>query len=208
MSDEKWGVGDQANAKAFDKTWVGEDPEHAYPVEIIHGQHPHSRSDNSFYARREDGTIDEFDGHRLLHDVQFREYNYLKTSSLSGNEIRKGGSCVIRINGLICGEFFFRDVMEAVLSARTLIQKIHDHPIQIWDTAERAKLVGRKIFYENYPAYIERFIGDQACVIIRPQNGLLPISAFELEDDFPSGEGREYVKDCIHSPRIWWFRDK
>jgi len=44
--EEQWGVGAKASAKAFMQTKVGKET-----VELIHGEHPHSRSDNNIYAR-------------------------------------------------------------------------------------------------------------------------------------------------------------
>src|SRR6266550_5734358 len=91
---DKWGVGNKKDEKAFAKTFVG-----SREVELFFGEFPHSRSDNNIYARWPDGRIDEFDGHRVLVSVELSMKNYLKESELSGDEIRKGGSCLIKFNG-------------------------------------------------------------------------------------------------------------
>ena len=115
-----------------------------------------------------------------------------------------------RFNGKIalCGQFFFRDVMEALLESRNLIRKIHDHPIQIWDSKERKKLVGRKVFWHDEPAVIDIFLEDQACVVMVP-DGIehFRLSASEIGEDYPDDESRLRVKDTIYSPHIWWWRD-
>lgn len=209
MSDE-WGVGNAANSKAWATTLVSETE-----VELIHGEHPHSRCDNTTYARFPDGNIEGFDGHVLLHEIRFADYNYLKQSGLSGNEVRKGGKCEILINGHVCGEFFYRDISEALISARTRLAKIHDHPIRIWDDDERRRLIGRKVYYRDFPAVVERLIEDQACVILRPDEpdrAVFPPPVYELEDA-RRGEGeidwseRQTVKVEMDSPHIWWWRE-
>ncbi len=45
-NENNWGVGDCADAKAFDTAIVN-----GRSVDLIHGEHPHSRSDNTTYAR-------------------------------------------------------------------------------------------------------------------------------------------------------------
>ena len=93
MSDE-WGPGDLSKAKTFGWTTIGEEKDGG-ALELFFGEHPHSRRDDNIYARDDHGNVYGFDGHRPLIDVTFRSYNYLKSSHLSGDEIRKGGQCVI-----------------------------------------------------------------------------------------------------------------
>jgi hypothetical protein len=205
MSDN-WGVGNCADSKAFGTTMVGDQE-----VELIHGEHPHSRSDSSIYARFPGGRIEGFDGHRLLHEIEFKDHNYLKQSGLSGDEVRKGGTCTIKINGLVCASFFYRDVSHALLRAHHVLDTVHDHPIHIWDPEEREKLVGRKIYYRERPAVVERLIGDQGCVIIRPEyETTFPLSPYEIEDskngEFYKDDDGGRVKVELHSPHIWWWR--
>lgn len=208
--NEQWGVGNAAESKSFDTTMVGD-----FEVELIHGQHPHSRCDNSMYARFPDGRIEGFDGHRLLHEIRFEDHNYLKQSGLSGNEVRKGGSCKIIINGFICKEFFYRDVTEALITARSALAKIHEHPVRLWDEADRKRLIGRKVYYHDFPAIVEMLIKDQACVILKPDHAdraVFPPRPYELEDasrgdgDIDWGE-RKTAKVEIDSPHIWWWRE-
>lgn len=206
---EEWGVGKETDAKAFDVVEVGKEQ-----VELIFGEHPHSRRDNTVYARWENGTIEGFNGHRLIHEIKFKDHNYLKTSGLSGNEVRKGGNCEIYINNFLVETFFYRDVQWALLYAHSLIDKIHEHPIRLWDKKERDELVGRKVYWDNFPAKITSFIEDQACVILEPDNedgeNLFPLSPYEKEDlkegQLVDDESKYTIKDSIYSPHIWWWR--
>lgn len=200
MTTENWGVGNKADSKAFATTKVGEET-----VELIHGEHPHSRRDNTTYARFPSGNIEGFSGHRLLHEITFEDYNYLKDSWLSGSEVRPAGMCKIKINGFLCEEFFYRDVKEALVRARQRLSDIHDHSIRIWDEEERKKLVGRKIYYREVPAVITNFIDSQACVIIKTESGEpFPPTPYKIEEGEDDSE--DSVKETIYSPYIWWWR--
>ena len=204
--DDKWGVGDKKDEKAFATTMVGEQK-----VELIFGEYPHSKWDSTIYARFPGGSIEGFDGHRLLHEIKFKDYNYLKESELSGNEVRKGGNCEIIINGYLCATFFYRDIMEALFNCRSMIQKVHDCPVHLWDEDDRKKLKGRKIYYREFPAVIDYLIDDQACIIIKPEppTKIFPPTAYQLEDAKESEhdfEDRNIVKAEIWDPHIWWWR--
>lgn len=225
-SDEKWGVGDQEESKSFATTVIGDRPYvgdgddrgGGFEVELIHGQYPHSRSDQSIYARFPSGEVQPFDGHRLLHRIEFVDFNYLKESELSSDEVRKGGTCRIWINGFCCHEFFYREVEEAMLRARGLLSSLHEHPISIWDEGVRNGLVGRKIYWHDFPAVIDGLTGD-GCVMVVPDKVYddgskavhFPPRPYELEDaSRGEGEvelsGREKVE--LNSSHIWWWRER
>lgn len=99
MSDE-WGVGNKTKEKAFDTAQVGKQA-----VDLIFGEHPHSRRDNTTYARFPSGDIEGFDGHRICTKIEIEESNYLKTSGLSGNQVRK--TCTVKV--FFNGEQVFED---------------------------------------------------------------------------------------------------
>jgi hypothetical protein len=201
MCDERWGVGDKADAKAFDRTKVRNEE-----VELIFGEHPHSRQDNNIYARFPDGTIEGFNGHRLLHEIHFKDYNYLKTSGMSGNEVRRGGTCQITINGSVVAEFFYRDIDYALLEARQRLAKIVDHPMRLWDQDEREGIIGRKVYWHDQPGII-KYLTKDGGVIIAPDypdgSGFRPI-AYMIEDN-EDYEERD-IKDNLFSHSINWFR--
>lgn len=208
---QQWGPG-KLEDKPFDKVRVAERPDvEGVEAELYFGEHPHSRGDNNQYANYGDGRVVAFNGHRLLHEIVFRDYNYTKESYVSGDEIRKGGSCQIKINGLVCHEFFYRDVERALHQAAGLLSQIHEHSSRVWDPEDRARLEGRKIYYYNTPAVITRFIADQASVIIEPEKGhkfpLRPWQQEDLKEGQPvDDENTDSVKDEILSPHIWWWR--
>lgn len=201
MSDDnRWGPGEAARkAKAFDRVMVGDQV-----VELIHGDHPHSRSNNTTYARFPNGQVEGFSGHRILWGVQVQEFNFLKESGLSGNDVREGGTGLIFVGGVQVYEFFFRQIEGALLKARSIIAKLEDLPVQIWSEKDRERLVGRSVYYYNHPATISRLILDQGAVILKADPPPFPSPPWrEAGDD----EDSDNVKDDILSPHIWWFRE-
>lgn len=203
---DMWGVGNRRDEKAFDTTMVGNQK-----VDLIFGEHPHSRSDNNMYARWPDGTVEGFDGHRLIHEIKFRDFNYLKESWLSGNEVRKSGQCEIWINGFIVDCFSYREIEWALLEAHRKLPLIHGHPVRLWDEKERLNIIGRKVYYRNVPAIITDLFEDQGCVGMKPDGCEFPPAPYELEDikegTCGDSEYKDFVKDSIHSPHIWWWRE-
>lgn len=201
---EEWGIGDISKASSHGWTTLGENDNGV--LEVLYGEHPHSRNDNRYYARDDHGTIYEFDGHRILVDVQIKAHNYLKESYLSGDQIRKGGECVILSNREPVYSFFFRDTRRALLHAHHLIGVLSEHSSGIMRKEDRERLPGRKIFYREKPAVIEQLILDQGCVIIRSSDGE-PFPPPVYREKGESDERETAIKDDILSPHIWWFRE-
>lgn len=200
MSDQ-WGVGDQADAKAFDTVPEGE---------LIFGEHPHSRRDDNIYLRRPSGEIIPFDGHRRLIDVDIKSSNYLKESEYSGDEIRKSVTGSIIVDGVKLVEIFGREVQQVMKWVDRAIDEYSEHPSRWFDKKAREALVGRKIFYHDQPATIKRIIEDQGAIIIEcPPNFKPPIRDEEDEDGWDDWkvDGHYEVKDDVLSPHIWWWRN-
>lgn len=187
MSNDKWGVGDKKDSPAFRTILINN-----REIELIHGEYPHSRSDNNIYARFSDGSIKDFDGHQILTGIKFQDYNYLKESGLSGNEVRKGGTCVISFDNIDCYEFFYRDILSALIKAHQKILHLREHPSGWPDKLQRAKLIGRSVWVRGIEYKIKRLIEDQGCLILVP-----PIHYDEMYDF--------YSKREVDDPVIEWY---
>jgi hypothetical protein len=203
----KWGIGDKVDAKAFDTTTV-----EGRIVELVFGEHPHSRSDNNMYARDPmSGQIHDFDGHRRLIDVRIESSNYLKESSLSGDEVRKSVSGTIFSDGTQVYEFGHRDPAAALLMAHGLVVKLGEHESGWLNADNRMRMPGRKIYYHEIPATIVALIEEQGCVMISTEPGIEPTirgqDAADLWEDCRDGD-HYTVKDDVLSPHIWWWRDE
>lgn len=197
---DKWGVGTKAKDKAFDTTMVDKTP-----VELIFGEHPHSRSDNTIYARFPGGKVEGFDGHRLLHEIKFRDFNYLKESGLSGDEVRKGGQCTIKINGREVDGFFYRDRAMAMQTVQHKLPIIHEHSIHFWDPEDLKKLIGRKVYYEHQPGIVTMHFPDQGCVLITA-DGHNGFRAFDHDLDSNNIVIKKDVKVSVWGDGIFWHR--
>jgi len=193
---EQWGVGNSAKEKPFATTKVeGE------VVELIFGEHPHSRSANTVYARWPDGSIEGFDGHRTCLRIDIKESNYLKRSELSGNEVRK--SCVANM--------YYDDKLVYVEGARSadallrrlpdVLMKLDEHPADL--RKGDADLVGRTIYYNDQPATIESYDPETGSMHIKPDGCTFKKPAWARGDEDEWADG---VSDDLLSPSIYWFR--
>lgn len=208
MADE-WGVGNQVDAEPWGTAKVG-----STPVALIWGQHPHSRSDNKIYARFPSGKVEAFDGHRLPARVEIEESNYLKTSEMSGDEVRKGGECRIFLNGVQVYGFFTRDAQRALIKAHALLDELRGHTATAALIDERVpegdRLRGRKVYYRGTPAILGYTMPSQGCVMVEPAPGLtFPPDVHTLDsdgDDYYDGERDRKIS--ILSDDIWWHRKK
>jgi hypothetical protein len=199
---EGWGVGDQADSKAFDTVPEGE---------LIFGQFPHSRSDNNIYLRRPDGEIVPFDGHRRLIDVDIKSSNYMKDSYYSGDEIRKSVLGSIIVDGVKLVEIFGREVQQVMRWVDRAIDEYSEHPSNWFSKQAREEMPGRRIYYHDQPATIKRLVEDQGCVIIETEPGFVPPRRDQDEDMYDYWEdwkvdGHYEVKEEVLSPHIWWWR--
>ncbi len=204
MTDVKWGVGNATDAKAFDTIEL-----HGRAYELIFGEHPHSRRDNNVYARSPFGQIESFDGHRLCWRVEVEERNYLKESELSGDEIRKGGSYKLFVDGECIYEGFCRSVEYGMKAASRAMDALGEVCGGDWLRAKtRDTMIGRPIFYHGVPAVITRLIVDQGCVVIEAAEGhtLRPPAHADDPEDWLL-DHRDGVKDEVTSPHIWWWRE-
>lgn len=198
MSGDKWGVGNAADSKAWGTARVGDTV-----VELIHGEHPHSRRDDTTYARFPDGSIDAFSGHRVQVRVEVETSNYLKTSYLSGDEVRRSCSARVFFDDRLVYSFGGRDPEPLLHRAAELIPRLFEHPSNLAEGVER--LEGRPIFYRETPAVIRRYLPDQGALVVEPAEGhRFPRSCWQEDDD---EDGATFDKPDLFSDHVWWFRD-
>jgi len=202
MMNDQWGVGNNKDAKAFSTVQVG-----GHYFDLIHGEHPHSRCDNNVYARRND-KIYEFDGHRIALKFEVETSNYLKSSYLSGDEIRKNCEFKIWINGEVCYTDWCREPLDALIKIHGVLYKILEHSSNYWGE----DITGKRIFYDDVPAKIERMDRAEASIFIVPDGSEnFPVPAWVIEDPEEDAEewNASYGKGCkvsVFSDSIWWFR--
>lgn len=201
MADSNtWGAGDPASWRTSGSAVVD-----GVTVPLIHGEGAHSRSDNNVYAII-GGEAVAFDGHRLLLDVNFSSRNYLKTSGMSGDEVRRGGTCTIKADGVVVFSFSYRELDWAMRKAQTVIEQLSEGGADFLSKESRDKLVGRKVYYMNHPAVVTRVVTDQGCVILEAADG----TKFPKPPWHSSSEDDEYsrvVKVEVTDAHIWWWRD-
>lgn len=194
---EDWGVGSKKDDKAFAQAIVGRDT-----VDLIFGEYPHSRSDNNIYARFPDGRVEGFDGHGVLVDVNVASENYLKSSGLSGNEVRKKVMVTIALNRNVVYEDWARDPQRALLQAWDYVDKLLGLPWPETRNPSLESLRGEKIFYANQPAIIKDaypgglIIEADGCEFKKPVY-------YEDYQDWDSKSLKVHILDS----NIWWYRN-
>lgn len=216
----RWGAGSEEfirNARSYATTYLGNFSDPSKPprkLELFHGEHPHSRSDNSEYARYPDGTAEGFSGHRILVDIVIRSGNYLKDSHLSGSEIRRSAYAEIHFNGRLVYTYSGgRNPGRLAARAQDIIDQLQEgiYDLHIGEGESFPKLENRKIFYKGVPAIIERYLPDQGAVVVSPEKGhsFRPPPYLDSEEEVEDwrSEYAEFDKPDLLSQHIWWFRD-
>lgn len=140
----------------------------------------------------------EFDGHHVLWGFEYFPTTYLKSSSLSGNEYRKGGEIrYFRNRKQVFSEFCREPNIAALKIGATLLKLSEFH----WDLVE----IGRKVFYKETPCVIDGVIEDQGCVMLKTETGEnFPQEAWEKDDEY---EKENRIKVEVISPSLWWYRN-
>lgn len=196
--EEQWGVGKRKDEKAYDTIKIGETE-----YELIHGEHPHSRRDNTTYARNKENpeSITGFDGHRICFKIELEETNYYKSSGLSGDEIRKGGSVKVFANGVQVWDEFARNYENGYRMAHNFIIDMEQN--WGWFPKDCKKEIGRVVGYNEQLFKIESFVVSQSCVILATIDGK-PRKRF-LYEDLDEDIDNETLKVELTSPQLTWF---
>lgn len=138
---------------------------------------------------------------RPCFEFKIREGNYVKYK-YDNSDIRGSVFCEIFLNGDKVYEFGAGSIEYATARAVVLKSEIMEHP---FDFSNPDGEIGRKVFYKDEPAVVERVILDQGCVILRKDahgNFKKPIWDDEGWEDEDST-----VKEDILSDHIWWWRN-
>jgi len=162
---------------------------------------------NSETGRHEiNGT--NFDGHFNLWRFEWLPKTYLKTSGLSGNEWRKGGSVKIYLNDdCVLDEFCREDEMALTLIHKHLHElKCHFELMGVHLENWKEDLIGKKVYHAGVPSIIDSYCGDGE-IIVRTEDGK-PYEIYGSKKEDPDDEDEWYDKDRVHitDMRIYWHR--
>jgi hypothetical protein len=198
VSDSDWGVGDKADAKAFATAYM----RGGQKIELITGEHPHSRQDNSHYARFPGGRIEDFSGHYTSIRVEVETYNYMKESEVSGDEVRKGGGYKIMFNGRTVADGFGREIEHMLHTVERRITELLEHPLRPGRDGWEEEAIGRKVYWNHVPAIIQRVTSDGDLILV-PEGD---VDFWMPYWDEGYEEYRRSMKTELTSPSVWWYR--
>lgn len=214
MSDQKWGFGNPKDSKPFGISYVGTG-EGKQSVELVFGENPHSRQDNTIYARYPDGDIYSFSGHRYYERVEIETYNYGKIKWGEGG-IRKHGRYKILFNDRVVYSDNLREMDYMLKKVQWDIVELREH-VAMYDLMHDT-LIGRKVFYKDVPAVVDRILEDTGEIVIKPEDGYLfypsvysldkdDCSDLEYEWDSWMHDYSEYTRvNLLEDHNVWWFR--
>lgn len=201
----RWGVGKEDKSEPFDTVKIGQSD-----FELIHGEFPHSRRDNTTYARSKDNPqrIYGFDGHRLPFKIEIEESNYLKSSSMSGDEIRKSCTGKLSLNGIVIYECGGRTYQRAFKNICHFIDSMEEK--WSWYPNKLQEWKDKVIKYEGQLFRIQSFIVSQGCMILVTPDGKprLPFAYEQQDVEEGNFDGRETLKVEVNSEKIWWYPTK
>lgn len=186
---------DEPEKKVIGQVTLGEG-EHQHKVDLL------SVVQKEPYRHSFEANGEEFDGHRILWSFDYKPYNYLKESELSGDEYRKGGSIRIYKDGVCVRREFCRNPeVAASRMYHLLIECMDAH----WEYA----VVGRRVYHAGVPSIVDS-ICDDGEIILRTEDGKdYRIYGHTQEDEKEGDFDNEWKdKDRVHvtDKRISWFR--
>ena len=199
LDSPQWGVGDQAGSEPIGQQVVG-----GRVVDLILGEHPHTRQDGTTYARfrgrDSGGEVVGFSGHYRRTGVRVEEYNYLKTSHLSGDEVRRGCKATISIDGVDVYEFGGRELLNVLSLVPAKLAALEDVAI---DLTKPDEAIGRKVYFRQHPAMI-KCLHDDGTVSLESADGPFPRAPWRDKGDDGSDT---LVSEDVLARSIFWFRE-
>ena len=154
----------------------------------------------------------QFNGEPVKWGIHCEDTSYIRPGNgfHKDTEIRKSIDCYITRNGEKFYEIYAGSYQYALAKAQVCLIQLQEHVIDFFERGWEKKNVGRKVWYRDDPAYIDHFVVDQGCIILKPdgiKNFSVPANVTE-DDEHLYDDYRDSVKVEYLSENIYWFRDK
>jgi hypothetical protein len=158
-------------------------------------------------ARLRNGREVQFDGHEVLQRVEFRDQNTLLGDPTRDNcTIIAGGECRIWFNDYQIYSFRYTELNKAIVKLLQVVDKLLHFPVPLTSRKACESLVGRLIYYREFPAKILDIDGELGLIVIAVVNDVRTFTpepwAHEADT---AGSG---LKVDLLSGQIHWFRDE
>ena len=155
----------------------------------------------------ENGQEVQFRGHVVLERVEFHDKNNLLGQPGSTEcSIIAGGECRIFFNDYQIYSYRYINLDKAVLKLVQVLDRLRNFPAPLTGRRSCEALVGRLVYYREFPAKILDMDGKQGSVLIAAENvvrNFMP-EPWAHEEETPDSE----LKIDLLSPQIYWFREE
>ena len=157
------------------------------------------------WAELNSGQQVPFQGHRTLERVEFRDKNHLLGEPGSTDcSIIAGSECRIWFNDYQVYSFRYVELYKAVLKVVQVLDRLRSFPVPLHNRHCCEALVGRPVYYREFPATILDFDGQQGTVLVAADNVTRTFltEPWAEQEETPESE----LRVDLLSPKIWWFR--
>jgi hypothetical protein len=149
----------------------------------------------------------QFGGHIVLEKVEFHDKNHL-VGEPGETECRiiAGGECRIFFNDCQVYAYRYVDLEKAILKLVQVLDQLRNFPTPLTGRGSFEALVGRLVYYREFPAKILHIDGEQGSVLIAAENvvrNFMP-EPWAHEQETPESE----LKVDLLSPHIYWVREQ
>lgn len=207
---QRWGAGPASEWHFLERQRFDDGKE----FRVFMGEHPHSRNDNNFYALVDGEGPFRFSGHHVRTSVEVTEFNYLKSSSLTGDEIRSGCHVDIKLDDRLVYRHFACSAQNGLIWALANLPEFMEHPVCLWQRPEPDNqwpdLIGRRVFWQGQPGVVTDFDPRGGRVtILYDVDDIRAADAEGFADDLVSTDNlsrMDALQEDLLSWRIDWFR--
>ena len=129
--------------------------------------------------------------------VEIEEFNYLKESELTGDEVRRGCRAKIFVGGRQVSAFGGRDLAGVLALVPAKLEALDELLDELYDVDS---LIGRRVYWHAAPARVTGVFGDGR-IVLTADGCEFPAQPWDDE-----GPSCSVVADAIDRS-IWWHRD-
>ena len=141
-----------------------------------------------------------FSWHFNPFEINIKESNYMKSSYLSWDDVRKTCEWTLKMNWIQIFECHTRTYERTYEEIKRFIEKI-----EILDIQEfiEWKVIWKMVWFREQLFIIENTIVEQGCVILKPKDWIRKPFLYEMDEEIHDFELKDTIKE--HITNIDWY---